>query len=180
MLKQSINRDVFKIETERLSLVPITLEYTKNIFTEFDAEITKYMFPIPAEDINETMDFINDSIQKNLAWKNIQLVIINKNTKEFIGCVWLHAAETDSPELWIRIKKSVHWKQYWFEAVQWLKNRSDKNMIFDYLYYPVDHRNISSCRIPQRLWWVTDWIIITKDTPDINKKLQSITYKIYS
>ncbi|MEI8253370.1 MAG: hypothetical protein WCG25_06605 [bacterium] len=67
MLKQPINRKTFEIETERLLLVPIALEYSKDIFKEFDEEITKYMFPIPAEEIAETMEFINHSIEKNLA-----------------------------------------------------------------------------------------------------------------
>lgn len=180
MFKQAIIRESFEIETERLVLIPITLEYAQDIFTEFDEEITKYMFPIPAKEISETENRINDSREKDLDWKNIQLVIVEKITREFIGCVWLHAAETDCPELWIRIKKSMHWKRYWFEAVEWLKNRADTNMIFDYLYYPVDHRNIWSCKIPQKLWWVTDWIMTLKQSPDPNKILESITYKIYS
>jgi len=180
MFKQPIKRESFKIETDRLLLVPIKSDYAQDIFIEFDEEITKYMFPIPAKEISETMDFINDSIKKNLNQKNIQLVILDKNTKEFLGCVWLHAAETDSPELWIWVKRSTHGKKYGFEAIQWLKNRADENMIFDYLYYPVDHRNISSYKIPERLWWITDWIITIKKTLDPNKKLESITYKIYS
>lgn len=180
MFKQAIIRESFEIETQRLVLIPITLEYAQDIFTEFDEEITKYMFPIPAKDISETNNFIISSIEKNTSWTNIQLVIIDKNSKEFIGCVWLHAAETDCPELWIRVKKSAHGKRYWFEAVEWLKKRADKNMIFDYLYYPVDHRNIWSCKIPERLWWITDWIITLKESADPNKILESITYKIYS
>jgi len=180
MLKQPINRKTFEIETERLLLVPIALEYSKDIFKEFDEEITKYMFPIPAEEIAETMEFINHSIEKNLAWKNIQLVILDKDTKEFLGCVWLHAVETDVPEIWIRVKKSSHGKKHWFEAVKWLKERADENIIFDYIIYPVDQRNISSCKIPQRLWWITDWIMVIKDTPDPKKRLEEIIYKIYS
>lgn len=180
MLKQQIDRESFKIETSKSILSPITTQYAQDIFKEFDEEITKYMFPIPAKNISETIDFINHSIKKNLAWKNIQLVILDKSTKEFLGCVWLHEPETSTPELWIWIKKPVHWKKYWFEAVQQLKLRADENIIFDYLIYPVDHRNISSCKIPERLWWTTDWKIELKKTPDPKKILESITYKIYS
>ncbi len=180
MLKKPIERESFQIETDRLILDKITLTYAQDIFTEFDEEITKYMFPIPAKDISETIHFINHSIEKDLAWKNIQLIILDKKTKEFIGCVWLHAVETDIPEIWIWVKKSTHGKKYGFEAVEWLKKRADVNIIFDYLVYPVDQRNISSCKIPQRLWWVTDWTMTIKDTPDPNKKLEEIIYKIYS
>jgi hypothetical protein len=66
MFKQPINRESFKIETQRLVLIPITLEYTQDIFIEFDEEITKYMFPIPAKEISETENRINDSREKDL------------------------------------------------------------------------------------------------------------------
>lgn len=180
MFKYPIDRENFKIETQKSIFSPITTQYAQDIFIEFDEEITKYMYPIPAKEINETLDWINHSIEKNLAWKNIQLVILDKNTKEFIGCVWLHEPETNTPELWIWIKKSAHWKKYWFEAVKSLKERADENIIFEYLIYPVDHRNISSCKIPQRLWWITDLKITLNKTPDPKKILESITYKIYS
>jgi hypothetical protein len=65
MFKEPINRKNLQIETERLLLVSITLDYTQDIFTEFDAEITKYMVPTPAKDINAMADYINELIQKN-------------------------------------------------------------------------------------------------------------------
>jgi hypothetical protein len=42
------------IDTERLLLKPITLIYAEDIFKEFTWEITKYMYPKPAEKIEET------------------------------------------------------------------------------------------------------------------------------
>ncbi|MEI6118205.1 MAG: hypothetical protein WCP92_02960 [bacterium] len=52
------------IETERLLLVPITLQYAEDIFKEFTSEITTYMFPKAAENISETESFIQSSIEK--------------------------------------------------------------------------------------------------------------------
>jgi hypothetical protein len=66
MLKKPIDRESFKIETDRLILDTITLAYAQDIFTEFDEEITKYMFPIPAKEISETENRINDSREKDL------------------------------------------------------------------------------------------------------------------
>jgi len=67
MFKQPINRENFTIETQKSILSPITTQYAQDIFTEFDKEITKYMYPIPAKEISETLDWINLSIEKNLA-----------------------------------------------------------------------------------------------------------------
>jgi len=52
------------IETDRLLLIPITLDFAEDIFNEFSWEITKYMYPKPAEKIEETYDFINNSLMK--------------------------------------------------------------------------------------------------------------------
>lgn len=180
MFKQVVDRNTFQLETERLILVPINLIYSQIIFTEFDAEITKYMVPIPAKNIDAMIDYINEAIQKNINQTWAYLVILDRISKEFLWYIWLHAAQTDIPELGIWIKKSAHWKKYWLESTQWLVKRAHKNLIFDYIIYPVDHRNISSCKIPEKLWWVTDWTIMKKKTLDPNKNLEILTYKIYS
>jgi len=52
------------IETERLLLVPITMQYAEEIFKEFTPEITTYMFPKAAETIAETKNFIQSSMEK--------------------------------------------------------------------------------------------------------------------
>jgi hypothetical protein len=52
------------IETERLLLIPITMEYAEEIFKEFTPEITTYMFPKSAENISETESFINHALEE--------------------------------------------------------------------------------------------------------------------
>jgi ribosomal-protein-alanine N-acetyltransferase len=54
MLKKTINLLDVIIETERLMLVPVSINYKQDVFREFDKETTKYMNPKPAEDISET------------------------------------------------------------------------------------------------------------------------------
>ncbi len=51
------------IETERLLLVPITMQYVEEIFKEFTPEITTYMFPKSTDNISETETFINNATQ---------------------------------------------------------------------------------------------------------------------
>jgi len=173
------------IETERLLLVPITLQYTEEIFKEFTSEITSYMFPKPAENIAETKGFIQDSIDRMNMWINYQAVILDKNTQEFLGCVWLHIKNPIAPELGIRIKKSAFGKKIGREAVAWLANRAQKNLDFEYLFYPVDKDNVASRKIVESLWWIIqkdskgEEIIKIKDTMDPNRKMNSVEYRIY-
>ncbi len=98
MLKTPINRENFEVETERLLLVPIDLKYDQEIFKEFNEEVAKYMTPVAAKEMNETHEFITASIEKNKKQTDMYLVILKKDTKEFIGCIGLHKANTNIPE----------------------------------------------------------------------------------
>jgi RimJ/RimL family protein N-acetyltransferase len=77
-----------EIETGRLLLKPISLDYADVIFKEFTSEITKYMYPKPAENIEETKDFIEESLEGLANGTNLQLILVNKKNNEFIGCIY--------------------------------------------------------------------------------------------
>lgn len=172
------------IETERLLLVPITMHYIEEIFKEFTSEITTYMSPKPAKDISETKKFIQDSIETMNAWNNYQTVILDKITREFLGCAWLHVDNAKAPELGIRIKKSAHGKKFGREAVTGLSDRAKKNLGFEYLFYPVDKDNISSRKIAESLWGIVqkdangNEIISNHQTIDPKSQIHWVEYRI--
>lgn len=139
------------IETERLILKPIALEYAEDIFAEFTDEITTFMFPSAARKISETYDFINDSIKKIKSGEEIVMSIFDKSTGEFFGNGGLHHIDTATPELGIWIKKSAHGKKIGREAVAGLKRWADENLVYEYLTYPVAVDNIASRKIPESL-----------------------------
>lgn len=140
-----------RIKTPRLLLVPIAMRYRRDIFQEFTKEITLYMNPEPAKSIRETEKFINNSIRSLKKGNNLQLVIIEKNTKEFLGCIGLHHIDRKNPELGIWLKKSAHGYKYGQEAMKALKKWVDDNLEYEYLLYPVADKNISSRKIPEIL-----------------------------
>ena len=178
MLKTPINRENFEIETERLKPEPITIQYADDIFSEFTEEITQYMVPKPAKEVSETKDFIIGAIERNHKQENIQLVILDKRTKECLWCIGLHTPNTPTPEFWIRTKKSAHGNKYGQEAIQWLYKRAQENILCNYVIYPVDQKSIPSRKIAESIGWKTDWVMTIKDTFDPNKKLESVTYKV--
>lgn len=144
------------IESEHLKQVPISHDYKDEIFKEFTSEITTYMFPQPTKDISDTEAFINSSLEKINNNDELEMVILDKNTNEFLGCAWLHNIKTKTPELWIRIKKSAHWHWYGKEAMFSLKKRADENLDYEYILYPVERENYPSRRIPETMWWKTE------------------------
>lgn len=64
------------IETDRLLLVPISLDFVKDIFREFTAEITVFMTPKPPEKIEETREFIKSALEKMKKNEELQMVVL--------------------------------------------------------------------------------------------------------
>lgn len=165
------------IETERLSLKTITLDYKEDIFREFTPEITVYMKPKPAETIEEIIDFIESSMKSNEGGSNFQIVIIDKNTGEFLGAGGLHHIDTKTPELGIWIKKTAHGHGYGKEAMYALKEWADNNLDYEYVLYPVAEENIASRRIPESMGGKLEREY--DDTNGLGEKLNLLEYRIY-
>jgi len=147
-----INLTSLRIEGERIILLSITESYSSEIFKEFTSEITRYMFPRPAEKIEETLSFISGSLEGMLGGRDLVLVITKKENGEFLGCCGFHGKGNPRiPELGIWIKKDAHGQKYGREAIRTMTIWAVENMDFDYVVYPVDKANIASRKIPEAL-----------------------------
>ncbi len=166
-----------KIITERLEIVPLSLEYAQDIFRELTREITTFMGPKPPEDIEETIAYINSQLPKIESGGELPVVILNRQTKEFLGCGGIHELKTRTPKLGIWIKKSAHGNKYGQEAVKGLKEWAEKNLDYDYLRYPVDKQNIPSRKIPESLGGVIKKEYKRKN--ESGKTLDEVEYWIY-
>ena len=106
------------------------------------------------------------------------MVIIDKKTKEFLGCAGLHHLDRKTPELGIWLKKSSHGKNYGKESIFALKEWADKNIIYDYLLYPVADNNMPSRKIPEALGGKVAREYDKKNLSGV--KHHFIEYRIYS
>lgn len=140
-----------EIETERLKLVPISMQWKMDCFREFTPEITTYMHPAPSKDPSGVETFINESLEGLQDGTNLQLVILKKDSEEFLGCAGLHQPHTKHPELGVWVKKSAHGQGYGREAMTALKQWTDAHIDYEYILYPVDRDNIPSRKIPESL-----------------------------
>jgi RimJ/RimL family protein N-acetyltransferase len=137
------------IETERLLLKPISYDFTEEIYREFTPEVARYMTPKPAETIEETKQMIEESLEGLKIGTNLQMVILNKNTNEFIGLIGLHEINSLEPPVGIWTKRSSHNNGYGLEAMNGLIDWANRNIKFNYINYSVDKRNKASRRIPE-------------------------------
>lgn len=139
------------IESERLKMVPTSEDYAEDIFREFTDEITRFMMPKTPQKIEETLEFIRTSKKAMEKGEELEVIILDKNTGEFIGHGGIRKLNTNTPVLGIWIKKSSHGQKFGREAVKALKEWADKNLKYKYLEYPVDKRNIPSRKIAESL-----------------------------
>jgi RimJ/RimL family protein N-acetyltransferase len=149
--KSKINNEKFELETQRLILKAINFDYLEHIYKEFTSDLTVYMYPKQADNISDTAEFISTSIKENRDGENLQLIILNKENNQFLGCCGIHKPNTKVPEFGIWLKKSAHGNNYGKEAITVLKNWADQNLNYNYLKYPADKNNIPSKKIPESL-----------------------------
>lgn len=140
-----------RLETPRLLLVPIAYKYAKECFNELTKEITVYMETEPNKDLKATKEFIDKSIRGMKKGSNLQLVILEKVNKEFLGCAGLHKIDKEIPEMGIWLKKSAFGYKYGQEAMKVIKNWADNNLGYKYIKYCVAEKNIASRKIAEEL-----------------------------
>jgi [ribosomal protein S5]-alanine N-acetyltransferase len=165
------------IESERLKLIPTSEKYAEDIFKEFTKEITTFMYPKSAKKIDETLAFIKLSKEKMQQGEQLQVVILDKITGEFIGHGGISKLNTDTPEPGIWIKKGAHGHKYGREAVETLTEWIDENYKYKYIMYPVDKSNIASRKIPESLGGVIENEY--KKTNASGNILDMVEYRIY-
>lgn len=173
-----MNTSHIVIETKNLSLEPISMAYKEYIFREFTPVITKYMYPKSPDKIEETIEFIEKSMKENIGGSNFQLVVLNKNTRKYLGNAGIHHIDTKTPELGIWIKESAHGHGYGKEAVVALKEWADQNLNYKYILYPVARENYPSRKIPEFFG-----AKIAREYDSVNmmgERLHLLEYRIYS
>ena len=139
-----------KIMTSRLKLNPIDMTCAEDVFKHFSPDVCRYMYPKPADDINETIAFIQNCMTNYEMGKEIVFAAhLNKENNEFIGCMGIHKIDTEYPELGIWTKTTVHGHGYGKEGMDALINYAKTNLNIKSLSYPVDRRNIPSRKIPE-------------------------------
>lgn len=153
LLERILLLDFFnvRLETERLRLVPVSMEYAPLIFNEFTDEVTHFMYPATPKSVADTEAFIRDARTEMKAGSDVTFVILSKTTDEFLGCAGAHSLNTRHPELGVWVKKSAHGNHYGREAVTAIKQWIDEHIPYEHLVYPVAEQNTASRKVAESL-----------------------------
>jgi RimJ/RimL family protein N-acetyltransferase len=139
------------ITTSRLCIKPISLEFKEVIFQEFTPEIATYLYHAPTGKITDTELFIIKSILDMEKGESLVVIVLKKDSQEFLGCSGINEIQTKYPQTGLWLKKSAHHQGYGTETIAALKQWADNHLDYEYLKYPVDKANTPSRRIPEKL-----------------------------
>jgi RimJ/RimL family protein N-acetyltransferase len=141
-----------EIKGLRLVLKKIALKYAEEIFKEFTPDITTYMVPSSSANLSETELVVAEACERVAAGTDLVFVILDKDSREFLGVCALHSTKRDrEAEVGLWVKKAAQNRGLGREAVSVLKAWSEQNLLLDSFIYPVDRRNVRSRKIPETL-----------------------------
>ncbi|MBQ7501964.1 GNAT family N-acetyltransferase [bacterium] len=139
------------IITERLILLPLGMEYCDDIYREFDEEVALYMVPraFSVQDRSAAEMFLKNCELANLNGTDLELAVLDKNTREFIGAAAVIKLHRRVPEIGLWVKKSAWGRGYGLETVRALIDWTFAHKAYPYILYPVDRDNRPSCLIAE-------------------------------
>ena len=139
------------IETERLRLVPRSIKYAEQILLEYRDPVIQYMNHGPPESLEILLERIKKTKTEMKEGKLLLMVILLKETGEFVGCMALEDLEEENPEMGGWLKKSAHGHGYGREAAAALNQWAKDNLEYDHILWPCAVANISSCKLAESL-----------------------------
>jgi len=120
------------IETDRLLLKPLSYDYTEEMIKKYTLENKKYK----EDDVLEKSKTKIEKYIKNITEGiDLHMVIIKKDSNDFIGFMSLYRINTLEPELEIWTKKTFRKNGYGLETMNGLLKWAYKNIKFDYIIY---------------------------------------------
>jgi RimJ/RimL family protein N-acetyltransferase len=139
------------IVTPRLTLKPISIDYANDVFQEFDREVTQFTCSEPNESIERAIEFIQNARIALVNRTELQLVILDRETQEFLGVCGILRLKMPHSEMGIWLKKSVHGHGYGKEAIGGLKQWAEENLNYEYIIYRADRLNLPSQKVAESL-----------------------------
>ena len=132
------------IETNRLLLTPISYNYIEEINKLFISQKNKSTAKKPTEKTEDTKVFIEKSLDKLINGIDLQMIILNKGTNEFIGLIGLYKLNTLEPFVKISTIKLFHKNGYGLEAMNGIIEWAKRNIKYNFIYYDFNKRKITN------------------------------------
>ena len=141
------------IETSRLVMRPVSRDRAAEISAAFTPEVCRYMFPQPASEIAETLDFIDRARAKMALGEELVVSVFARADGALLGGAGLHDLSSGAPEVGIWVKLSAHGHGFGLEAVEGLISWGDANpWVFGRSAIPGHDRELAKPTHPRAAW----------------------------
>lgn len=138
-----------QLNTERLELRLVTVEWLDEIFAENKGSVEKYFLKFDVKE--ELQTWINENRRQFERGEKMEMVVLNTDTKEFLGMVCLHRLNI-APEFGIWIKESAQGHGYGKEAVKGLMDWYKLTFgVAEKIRYLVETGNFASINLARSL-----------------------------
>lgn len=166
-----------RLTGQKLLCQPLSIEYAEAICKNFTAKIAKWMWPSAPKTQAQINQHIFEKQQAISKGEELALLVLKKESLEFLGYIAIHELNTTTPEMGIWLKEEAHNQGYGFEALTLLKNWANENLSFDYLKYPVEKNNIASRALAEKLGGKVESEYIKKS--ESGQMLDELEYRFY-
>lgn len=172
------------ITTPRLQLELLSMKYIQEIFKEFTDEVTKTLRASTPKRIEEEEERVNKSEEKYKKWTDMNLVVTDTQGN-FIWCCGVMHVNTNTPEIWLRIKQSERGKWYGKEMVWALIKRVETHKDVEYIVYKAHKDNIGTRKIVESFGWVLQLNekgkehVFMEPKFDNSSSSETVEYRIY-
>jgi ribosomal-protein-alanine N-acetyltransferase len=137
------------LQTERVDLKKVSVEWLEEIFAENKGSVERYFHKF--EVLGDLQTWINENRRQFERGEKMEMVVLDKGTSEFLGMVSLQRINI-APELGIWIKESAQGKGYAKEALSCLMNWYKMHEgAAEKLNYLVETGNFASINLARKL-----------------------------
>lgn len=151
LLRDWIAEPAFRLESERLALVPLEAAHAHAYHCMFTPHITRYQYPDPFADEAAAEAYVRRAVQSRRAGKDLILAVLDRESEIFLGSIELHAGDSAFPEIGVWIAETYWHRGYGLEAVETLLAHFRACPEVRAFLYETDYRNYASVRLAHKL-----------------------------
>ncbi len=140
---------MFKVETERLNIIPFTEEYLNDYYKESTDNITRFQFPDSFTSIEQAKKRYENLVLDMREGKTLATIITSKDN-EFIGKFDVYGLQEKSPELGLWLKEAAHGKGYGTEVMKAMLQYLNSTKKYSSYIYEADERNTASINLVKK------------------------------
>lgn len=150
MIKDTINREGFKIRTERLEMFPVRDTDARHYYRYFDYRLARFQYADAFEDVKAAKKYIKEYTTYREEGIHFVASIFDLE-HNFVGSIQVRGIDTMTPVLDIWIASPQQRKGYAYESFVAMMGFLWEQMDIDYFLYEVDHRNRISIKLVEKL-----------------------------